>query len=184
MSRRKKQRPWDPAWVKIVGLAVAVVSALIAWLSFVGDEEGRVTRTRDSGPTWSAPRHEPPEVTAPPIPERAKPPVTAVPFSFVGTWVGLVDDEDLDTPFPVEMRIQKGALGQTIGRVRYETFGCVGVLRLYEVSSQELSVQERIADGDHSCDEDLVFLRYKPDGTLHYSYNDGEAYGTLRKKAD
>ncbi|MFI6298805.1 hypothetical protein ACIBEJ_44960 [Nonomuraea sp. NPDC050790] len=166
--------------MKIAGLVVAVVSLLIAGLSLInGGDKGQGSRVN---PPVPSPHHQPGEAVTQVVPEVADSQIKAVPLPFVGTWVGLVDDEDLDTPFPVEIQIQKGGLGQTVGKVKYETFDCRGVIRLYEVSSRELSVQERIADGDHSCDEDLVILEYRPNGTLHYSYNDGEARGTLSKK--
>lgn len=174
--RRRLQRPWDPAWLKIAGLAAAVGSVLVAVLSLVGDEKGRATVAREPSPTSSTQRREPTEVTSPAVPG------VAVPDRFIGTWVGLVADEDMKTPFPVEILLRQGGLGQTIGKVHYESLKCLGVVRLYEASSREISVQESLSVATDMCDEDFLTLRYEGNGTLHYSYGDGEGRAVLRKR--
>ncbi|MFI6900721.1 hypothetical protein ACIBKY_05650 [Nonomuraea sp. NPDC050394] len=162
--------------MKIAALAAGVSSVVIAILSFMGDEKGRATVAREPSPTSSTQRHEPVEVTG------SAGSGGAVPDRFIGTWVGLVDDEDMKTPFPVEILLRQGGLGQTIGNVHYESLRCQGVVRLYEASSRELSVQESLSVTTDMCDEDLVTLRYEANGTLGYSYGDGEGRAVLRKQ--
>ncbi|MEV4891993.1 hypothetical protein AB0K48_21680 [Nonomuraea sp. NPDC055795] len=171
--------------MKIAGLAAAFFSVVIAILSLAGDEEGRRAVAGGPSPTSSTQRHEPMEVAgvAEPTPTgAAKSPSAAVPDRFIGTWVGLVADEDMKTPFPVEILLRQGGLGETIGKVHYESLRCQGVIRLYEVSSRELSVQESLSVTTDMCDEDLVTLRYAANGTLHYSYGAGEGRAVLRRQ--
>ncbi|MFI6391976.1 hypothetical protein ACIBHY_11200 [Nonomuraea sp. NPDC050547] len=170
--------------MKIAGLAAALFSVVIAILSFAGDEKGRRVVAGGPSPT-STQRHEPMEVpgVAEPTPTgAATSPSAAVPDRFIGTWVGLVADEDMKTPFPVEILLRQGGLGETIGKVHYESLRCQGVVRLYEVSSRELSVQESLSVSTDMCDEDLVTLRYEANGTLHYSYGAGEGRAVLRRQ--
>ncbi|MFI9553036.1 hypothetical protein [Nonomuraea endophytica] len=181
MSRRRRlQRLWDPPWLKIAGLAAAVSSVVIALLSLVGDAEGRAG-VREPSPTASTRRYEPMEVISTGA-GVAKPPAAMVPGRFIGTWAGVVEDEDMDTPFSVEILLRQGGLGQTVGKVRYESLKCEGVVRLQEVSVRELSVQESLTMATEQCDDDLVTLKYQANGTLYYTYGDGEGRAVLRKQ--
>ncbi|MBB5084847.1 hypothetical protein [Nonomuraea endophytica] len=174
MSRRRRlQRPWDPPWLKIAGVAAGAFSAVFALLSLVGDEIGRADARKPS-PT-------PMEVASPGA-GVAKPRAAAVPDRFIGTWIGLVDDEDMDTPFPVEILLRRGGLGQIVGKVRYESLKCAGVVRLFEVSSRKLSVQESLTVATEQCDDDLVTLKYQANGTLYYTYGDGEGRAVLSRQ--
>jgi hypothetical protein len=117
-----------------------------------------------------------------PLPATATPqkPAGDVPDAFLGTWSGGITQANPPIPpFSLTVTIRQGATGSTVATGNYTgTSPCAVSWRLLSVEPNRLRVNEAVRSGN--CFDDVeVTLTTRADGTLEYSFEDGNGRGTL-----
>jgi uncharacterized repeat protein (TIGR01451 family) len=141
--------------------------------------------------TSPAEQQQPPPAQPPPSPAesssssrapaspRTEPP--QVPATFVGTWTGIVTQDNYDkSPYPYNGRITAGRIGDIVGTGELPSLGCMVNWTLRRAAKTEIVVHETVSRGAECVDTDIT-LTLLSDGTLRYIFDGGAGRATLRR---
>jgi len=109
---------------------------------------------------------------------RAEPGPASVPAAFIGGWTGEVEQiGDPNSPYPVTVALNGGALGSVIATAEYPTLRCQVHWTLSSAAQLEITVRETVDRGN--CVDVDVVLTLGEDGQISYSF-DSPAHGRAR----
>jgi Protein tyrosine and serine/threonine kinase len=106
-------------------------------------------------------------------------PAGAVPGVLAGNWAGAVHQNKPALTVTVHLSLPQGS---TEGTVSYPGLHCSGVLPVAGVSNDRLTVDQIIRVGQHNCENGVIKLLLKPDGTLSFTFSNNGPVGTLTRQ--
>jgi hypothetical protein len=106
-------------------------------------------------------------------------PAGLVPYALAGTWVGPVHQDKPSLTVTVRVSLAAGA---TQGTVSYAALHCSGVLPVHTVTNDALTVDQNIRIGQQQCENGMIKLALKKDGTLSFTFLNNGPVGTLTRQ--
>jgi hypothetical protein len=107
-------------------------------------------------------------------------PTGLVPGSLAGNWSGSVHQDKPALTVTVRVSLSAGA---TSGTVSYPGLHCSGVLPVAAVANDLLTVDQVIRIGQHNCENGVIKLLLKQDGTLSFTFLNKGPVGTLTRQS-